>query len=171
MTFLSEVISPPEVSLVEAETSILGLLDRNRLMSLSTRDEDGVWSNTAFYSFNSKSRLWLVTETGSRHAQNILKDNRVAVTIFSTEQSFGPGALQGLQIQATCRRLISDNISEGYTSYTSRFPRITQWYPTPSSLFEEEGDSGIYQIDPNFIKILDEPRFGEEVYITARVAL
>lgn len=64
--------------------------------SLATVDEKGVWSNPVYFAWDNKYNLYFISQMQSRHMQNIQKNNRIAVSIYNTEQK---GDVIGIQLE------------------------------------------------------------------------
>lgn len=72
-------------------------LERTEIMALSTIGPDGSWTSPVQFRYNEKLELSFVSMPDTKHAQNILKDSRVSVAIYSFP---GPeGGNLGLQIK------------------------------------------------------------------------
>ena len=77
-------------------------LERTEIMALSTIGPDGSWTSPVQFGYNEKLELSFVSMSDSKHVQNILKDSRVSVAIYSFP---GPqGGNLGLQIKGRAER-------------------------------------------------------------------
>lgn len=76
-------------------------LDRTAIMALSTIGQDGSWTCPVHFSYDKNLKLTFQSMTNTKHVQNILKDPRVSVAIYSFPGP--PGGNLGLQIKGTAR--------------------------------------------------------------------
>lgn len=76
-------------------------LERTEIMALSTIGKDGSWTSPVRYTYNDKLELTFMSMIDTKHAQNILKDPRVSLAIYSYPGP--PGGNLGLQIKGTAR--------------------------------------------------------------------
>ncbi len=78
------------------------ILTDNQYMTLGTVNPDGKpWVSPVVYFYDKKWNLYFMSLPGSRHCQNILENNILAVAIFDSHQDLGQGV--GLQIEAEAR--------------------------------------------------------------------
>jgi general stress protein 26 len=78
--------------------------DRSEIMVLSTIDgEAGTWTVPLQYQWDRRLHLFFSSLTGSRHVNNLAKDDRVSIAIYSFPGP--PGGNLGLQLTGTARRL------------------------------------------------------------------
>ena len=72
-------------------------LERTEIMALSTIGPDGSWTSPVQFSYNEKLELSFMSMPDTKHVQNIVKDPRVSLAIYSFP---GPeGGNLGLQIK------------------------------------------------------------------------
>lgn len=84
-------------------------MTRTEIMALSTIGDDGSWVSPVRFDYNDKLELTFMSMPDTKHVQNILKDPRVSVAIYSFP---GPeGGNLGLQIKGT-----AEDITSGHTS-------------------------------------------------------
>jgi len=69
--------------------SIIDILENNKLLSLSTVTPNGkAHINTAYFAFDKKLNLYIITDPKSNHCKNLQKNNSVAASIFKSSQRF-----------------------------------------------------------------------------------
>lgn len=146
--------------------SLANIFSSNKLMSIASINKDQSWINVAFYAFNNHLQLFFLTEIDAQHSKNLLANSSVAVSIFNSNQPWGPGKLQGLQLFGTCSKAEGIRLIEGGKLYIERFPDATKYLGKPNDLLDALLGSWIYVIYPQKIKILDELVFGEDTYVT-----
>ena len=137
------------------------ILNRNRLLTLSTSGKDGSHSNTAFYTFDKDLNLYIWSEEYTKHSQNLRKNKRVAVNIFDSGQKWG-SLLQGLQAFGTAKPVSSkkDLIIAGIL-YIKRFPKSLELVKNPKRFHDKVFESKLYKIELQEIKVFDEKTFGK----------
>ena len=73
------------------------IIDSNHFMSIATSHNDDVWIAPTFFANDKKyHNLYFVSSLSSKHCQDILVNNRVAVSIFDSNQK--EGIANGIQI-------------------------------------------------------------------------
>lgn len=154
----------------EINVSISEILNENKLLSMATVNEHGSWINTAFYCFNKDMEFFILTELDAQHSKNLKENPTIALTIFDSHQEWGPGKLKGIQIFGSCEKTQGTSLIEGVTLYIKRYPGVSKYMLKPDDLLKGLLGSWVYIIKPQNVKILDEKRFGEENYITAKIS-
>jgi len=127
------------------------------------------WINTAFYCFNNYLEIFFLTETESQHSLNVVENDSVAVSIFDTNQNWGPGKLKGLQVFGICKKAHGIQLLEGIRLYVMRYPNVAKWLLKPEDLMNGLLGSWVYVVIPSKIKILHEELFGEENYLSLTI--
>src|SRR3954453_3558092 len=85
--------------------------DRTDIMALSTVDADGgSWTSPVQYQHDDQLNLYFSSLPGVRHADNIMRDDRVPVAIYSVPGP--PGGNLGLQLRGRAE-LLGDPGSDG----------------------------------------------------------
>ncbi len=149
--------------------SITDVLEHGRLLSMSTVRPDGsAHINTAFYSFDSSLRLFIITDPKTGHGTNLASNPSVAVAIFNSHQEFWT-PLRGLQLFGTCRQTPLLQIPHALSSFVKRFPVFSELVKSPADLASKTLAIRFHTIDVKRLKLFDEPTFGEEVFIDLKV--
>lgn len=82
-------------------------LERSEIMALATIGVDGSWVSPVRYTYNDKLELFFSSMTDTKHVQNIMRDPRVSVAIYSFP---GPsGGNLGLQIKGAAEHISGGN--------------------------------------------------------------
>lgn len=147
-------------------SSIYNILNSNTLLSMASVNDNKSWINTAFFCFNNYLDIFFLTEIESQHSKNLAGNNSVAVSIFDSNQQWGPGKLKGLQLFGICKKAQGIQLLEGTRLYLMRYPGVAKWLTKPEDLLKGLLGSWIYIFSPSRIKILYEELFGEENYIS-----
>ena len=85
------------------------ILDDNLIGSIATINEDGSpWVSPVHIVADDEAVYWFSKET-VQHSQNVARDHRVSLTLFSTELSRGP---KGIYVQGEVEKLDVDATTE-----------------------------------------------------------
>ncbi len=116
------------------------ILAENILGSVSTVNEDGSpWATPVHIFYDDEALYWFSHDT-ARHSQNISRDARVSVNVWSPDESKGPKGVYfngqaevlGAAETAEKKQLVVDRIGvvpkvfEGATAYRLAFGRLDQ---------------------------------------------
>lgn len=138
--------------------SIKNILDKNHLLTLSTSKNNKPHSNTAFYAFDKDINLYIWSEEGTAHSENLKKNEKVAVNIFDSKQKWDC-LHQGLQALGTAKQVNKKEFISAGILYVKRFPASLKLVKHPKRLHDEIFESKIYKIQLDEIKIFDEKAF------------
>ena len=148
----------------KVEESIREIISENQLLSMATAKGEEPHINTAFYAFDNRLNLYILTPPDTRHGENLEENNSVAVDVHDSHQEWTEDK-QGLQIFGEAKQV--ENASKALEIYEDRYPELGEFAATTEEL--EELDSEFYVIKPERIKVFDEPRFGTETWINVRI--
>ena len=140
--------------------SIKEILGKNKLLTLSTIKNNQPHSNTAYYAFDKNFNLYIWSEKASAHSKNILKNKKVAVNIFDSEQKWG-SLLQGVQAMGIAKPVNNKELIKAGLSYLKRFPASLKMVKNPGGFHHKIFESQLYKIKLNKIKVFDERTFGK----------
>jgi uncharacterized protein YhbP (UPF0306 family) len=148
--------------------SILETLESNLLFSMATVTPEGrAHINTAYFSFSSELQLYFLSHPGSRHCRNLSSNASMAATVFSSLHRWtDPG--QGVQLFGTCEQSSGSTAEDAEQSYRQRFQAYDNWR---AALRDDDlaRQYRFYRFVVAEIKILDEQRFGDAVFVCASV--
>lgn len=151
-----------DVDLDKSLKSINVILEKNKLLTMSTINEDNLpHVNCAYYVYDDEFNLYIWTEVTSKHCKNIEKSSDVAISIADSNQKWG-SKLQGLQINAKAYPVSVFKMLKPANLYIQRFSLVTKFVSKPSDF--AKFDSKIYKLEMQKIKILDEKTFGKEEF-------
>ena len=149
--------------------SIEKILSKTRLLSMATINEKESYINTAYFAFNNSLELFLLTPPSSKHSKNLEQNKSVAVTVFDSHQEWNK-LKQGLQLFGECEKTTGNKFAEGVRLYLERFPAFGELAKTPEELEKGELESRIYVIKTKWLKVFDEPTFGEDEFIKLKLS-
>src|SRR5690606_29103112 len=107
---------PPEMGAPLRER-VLAFLGEHHVMTLSTVGAGGPWAAAVFYA-HEDLRLYFLSSPTSRHAENLARDARVAVTIQRDYDDW-PG-IRGLQLEGTVREVAREDEARVRALYQQR---------------------------------------------------
>jgi hypothetical protein len=150
------------------------ILSANTLCSMATRSEAGELDiNAAFYSFTPELELYFLSNPASAHCRNLAQVGHTAVVVCDSHQEWGePHA--GLQLYGTGGPVPPAHTERVRASYAARFSRYSDFVARAGEAVDlATGFASLrfYLFVPTWMKILDEREFGDEVYVTAKVAV
>jgi hypothetical protein len=101
-------------------------LTRTEIMALSTIGPDGSWTSPVQFQYNEKLELSFMSMPDTKHVQNLLRDSRVSIAIYSFP---GPeGGNLGLQIKGKAEyvgRGLAGNDETDHSSETWQHFKVT----------------------------------------------
>ncbi|MGP4009204.1 pyridoxamine 5'-phosphate oxidase family protein [Streptomyces sp. 4N124] len=150
--------------------SLEELLSDNTLFSLATTGPDGAHINTAFFAHDGELDLYFVSERSTQHSQNTAADPRAAATVSRQPPEYGEH-LQGVQLSGAVQeaREAETGAKAALACYQGRFPTFAQDPAMQQRFLTGEGPLALYRFRVESLTLLDEPRFGRRVYVTAAV--
>lgn len=147
----------------EIRKSIIKILEKNNLLTLSTINKNKPHSCSAYYVFDKELNLYIWTEKKSKHSTNILKNPKVSINIADTSQKWGSN-LQGIQMQGIAKETVESELIKAGTLYMKRFPGVLKHVKKAKDFISKEFESVILKFEISKIKLLDEETFGKEEY-------
>ena len=140
--------------------SLKEILEENKLLTLSTVYNNQPHSNAAYYAFDKSFNLYIWSEKDTAHSKNILKNKKVAVNIFDSEQKWG-SLLQGVQAMGIANSVNAKELIKAGFLYLKRFPQSLKMVKNPKGFHHKIFESQFYKIKLNKIKVFDEKIFGK----------
>ena len=100
---------------------IIKFVKKHHVLTLATSKEEQAWGCNCFYAFDDeKLEFYFLTEEATRHASEILTNNKVAGSIVLESKLVGK--LQGVQFSGIAYRPKDDELSNAKAKYLKRFP-------------------------------------------------
>lgn len=129
-------------------------LNATDFFSIATVDDKGVWSNPVYFAWDKNHNFYFISQMSSRHMQNLVRNNRIAVSIYKTEQK---GDVVGMQLEGTGKILSEadgkEEIQHAYDTYYGRAghgPDVQGYITNPTWLFVKITPEHIYYFDTRF---------------------
>ncbi|MFQ6371877.1 YhbP family protein [Shewanella sp. YIC-542] len=107
--------------MAEPVSAIIEYLSSQHVLSLCTRDDNGLWCASCFYVFDAEGmHCYLMTGDGSRHTQAMEKTPQVAGTIAGQPRTIAK--IQGIQFTALASRVTPERQAAIRQLYCAHFP-------------------------------------------------
>lgn len=121
---------------------------------IATVDKKGVWSNPVYFAWDDQFNFYFISQMHSRHMQNLIKNTRIAVSIYKTEQKEN---VAGIQLEGTSKILSEADskkeIQHAYDTYYGRAghgPDVQEYISNPTWLYIRIIPEQIYYFDTRF---------------------
>lgn len=149
--------------------SLFDILKNNTLLSLSTNSNRKSYINTAFYAFDDKLKIYIITDPESNHSKNLVKNQSIAVSIFDSHFRFWKDKLQGVQLSGKGYKTPILQMHNATSCFVKRFPLFKEIVKSPKDFMKKAVKVRLYTLEIDRIKLFDEKRFGEEKFIDLRI--
>ena len=150
-------------------TSVLDILQAVQLCSIaSVGPEHEGHISTAYFCYTKHLDIYFVSDPATKHAQNLARDPRVAVAVFSTDQQWG-APLRGLQFFGQCRLASAIESPKALATHAARFHAYDEYIKALNPLERAKSPYRFYRFCPTSVKVLDESVFGEETFVLAEI--
>jgi len=155
----------PQNETEKIRKSALNILKKNKLLSLATYNKRKKFTNicSVYYAYDKDFTIYYWSEKSANHSKNIIKDNSVAVNIAKSTQKWG-SMLKGLKIYGTAEIANHRELIKGGILYIKRFRNVGKLVKRFDDFNSKSFNSKLYVIRPLKIIVLDEDKFGKEIY-------
>lgn len=109
--------------MVDVRQETLAYLAGHHVMTLATRGQDGVWAAAVFYA-NEGFDLYFLSAGHTRHAQHMVENAQVAVTIQDDVQDWTK--IKGIQCAGEVQLLRGKERETAVAHYMQKFPFLQQ---------------------------------------------
>jgi uncharacterized protein YhbP (UPF0306 family) len=150
--------------IVQHETDILAVLEAGEDLTIATLMPDGAPHATTVSYASDGMRIYFGCSPTSQKAQNLARDDRVAVTINLPHKDWGQ--IRGLSLQGRAVRVTAAETLEAITLlFFNKFSEIAQYAG------DLTGELAVFELQPTSIAILDYRRgFGHVDYVSPGAA-
>jgi uncharacterized protein len=162
---LNLAFSHPTYSDAALNESIRSILEANELMGMATVRGSDAYANTAYFAFNDRLDVFVLSEPTTQHSQNLSQNPSLAIAIFDSHQPWTSDK-RGLQLFGTCEIASGPTLAEAVACYLKRFVGLKQWVTSPNDIVRGAINSKFYVMHVKSLKLFDEPRFGKEKFIS-----
>ncbi|MSU74162.1 hypothetical protein EXS57_00080 [Candidatus Kaiserbacteria bacterium] len=145
----SDTIVPMDI-----KNRILEILEKTHLMSLATKDAEGLWVSDVIFIFDEGLNLYWMSDPDVRHSKTIQANEEVAGTITASIHSKQPNL--GIQFSGVAKKIDGPR----YDLALKHLKKRGHLEPKEEDDVLQ-GDSW-YQLTPTKIDLIDEENFGYE---------
>lgn len=134
------------------------MLAGNNTMTLATLGDAGPWAATVFFVSDDDFNLYFVSDTRTRHGQDMAGHPEVSVTVDGDCASWGD--VRGLQIVGSASLTEGDERERALRIFLEKFPQIRALNENPDGESERIiaarlTASTFYRIRPRWIRVID----------------
>lgn len=149
--------------------SVFRILETVNLCSVATVGPDNEGHiNAAYFCYTDVLDLYFVSDPATKHCQNIAQSSKIAVAVFDTNQPWGE-PIRGLQLFGECHLAGTVESAKALKTHAARFHAYGEYIKALNPLERDKSPYRFYVFRPTSVKILDEPEFGEETFVTAEL--
>lgn len=136
------------------ESLIREYIQENFLMQLATVDESQPWITTLHYAEDRDLNLYWISSVGTRHSQELQKNNRIAAAIVKphTEEE-DP---RGIQLEGVAEEIIGNASRATLLEYAKKFGTTRKKL---DYFIKGEGGNIFYKLKPTKFYLYDEVNF------------
>lgn len=144
------------------------ILKESVLCSIATVTKSGrAHISHLYFCWSDDLEFYFLSDPRSLHCRNLLSNPSMAMTVYNSDQPWDrPG--RGMQLFGRCTQARLGRAVIGERAYAKRFDGYAA-YRAESTARNQAFQYRFYHFTPRKIKILDEPRFGGGVLVTAQI--
>ena len=151
------------------QQSTFRILESVELCSIATVGSDGEGHiNAAYFCYTDGLDIYFVSDPSTTHCKNIERSPRVAIAVFDTHLPWGE-PIRGLQLFGHCHLATTVESAHALATHAARFHAYGDYIKALSPFEKESSPYRFYVFQALTLKVVDEPEFGEETFITAEV--
>lgn len=139
-----------------------------RLVTLATAGPQGPHASPVFFAVDDELVLYFVSERTTRHARGLTADGRMSGAVFLEPSVYGE-QLQGVQLRGAASEVLPEGRSPALTVYRRRYPAFAGEAEVRDAFRRGDGPAALYRFVVSDLTLLDEPRLGRRVYVSATV--
>ena len=155
-------------SSLEIEQSLSEVLQKNSLCSMATVAKDQTsYINTAYFCFSNQYEIFFLSSKTSNHSRYLLSNDSLAMSVYDSHTPWDDYKA-GVQLFGSCSQGNKTQLHIGSELYKKRFPDYKKCLHSLGEMVHVN-HFFLYLFIPNRVKILHEERFGEEIYVEAKI--
>jgi len=121
-------------------------------MTLATQGDAGIWAAAVFY-VNDSLTLYFLSSPGSRHAQDLARNARVAVTIQRDYDDWPQ--IVGIQAEGEAVEVAGDERTRARSLYGDKFPLIGSAGSATGAIAQALAKVRWYRFTPRRLYLID----------------
>ncbi|MBI3913053.1 MAG: pyridoxamine 5'-phosphate oxidase family protein [Chloroflexi bacterium] len=140
----------------QSRARIIAYLENHNTLTLATEREGKPFACSLFY-VNDGWTIYFVSDTKTRHAQNIAANPRVAATVHEDYRDWR--VIQGAQLEGECAQANVIESAKALVLYAQKFPFVKDLGAAMAKVH-------FYKITPHWVRFVDNTRgfgFKEEI--------
>lgn len=142
---------------------LLSFLEKQKLLTISTLDEEGKpWLCNLYFGVDKDLNLFWVSSRKTKHSIHIEKNGSVAFTVSWFNES---DIEDIISIQGTGVAKRVTNIKEiigGVNAFCTKFPAWREWFD--KEMLKNLVDDKLYMIKPTYMKFRSDKKLGKDVF-------
>ena len=143
-----------------SETRVLigEMLAANNTMTIATSGPEGPWAATVFFVSDDEFNLYFVSDTRTRHGQDMAASAEVSVAVDGDCASWSD--VRGLQLVGTAGLMEGEGREQALALFMNKFPEIRALNENPDGeseriIADRLTGSPFYRIRPRWIRLID----------------
>jgi uncharacterized protein YhbP (UPF0306 family) len=133
-------------------------MNQHHTVTISTRDNESVWSATVFYVSDSSLNLFFLSAEKSKHIQQINFNKNVSATIYKDQKDWEK--IKGIQLTGEVTKIDGVKRDEVINNYLSKYDFLQRVMNSPLNENEKKIGSQFrtipfFILKPNFIRLID----------------
>ncbi|HAM96208.1 TPA: hypothetical protein DCP76_00160 [Patescibacteria group bacterium] len=147
---------------IQIKQDITEYINNHGIMSLSTQYSEGPWICTVYYGLDDDMNFYIVTDPNSIHGKAMEKDNRVAFSIFDSNQKI-TDSLKGIQGSGVIEIIKNPiTIAKALLLWHKRNPGIENAITLED--IKKLTDTKVFKITPTYFKFFNKELYGDDEY-------
>jgi len=131
---------------------VAACLREHHVMTLATQGETGLWAAAVFY-VNEGLKLYFLSSPASRHASNLAREPRVAVTIQRDYDDWPQ--ITGIQAEGEAVEVSGDEHTHARSLYGDKFPLVGRAGSTTGAIAQALAKVHWYRFTPRRLYLID----------------
>ncbi len=132
------------------------ILENEKVMVIATSFNEKPWISPVIYSWDGNNKFYFLSRITTRHAENILKNKNVAISIYPKELR----PLRGIQMEGKARILKGKENFKALRVYIKKFPKARDRLPYLKEILKERKEFSFFEFEVEKIYLLSEEHFG-----------
>ncbi len=132
------------------------ILENEKIMVIATSREKKPWIAPLLYSWDGNNKFYFLSRKTTRHAENIMENENVAVSIYPKELR----PLRGIQMEGKARILKGKENLLALKVYIRKFPKAKNKVYYLKEMLKKRREFSFFEFQPEKVYLLSEEHFG-----------